>query len=224
MKAPTLRECVRMIAQKQLVLHACMCTQARMRTPIQACAHTACACACTCMCPHRTCRIVKPVGLSRGRGIKMVRSVRQLADGPGGFGSPDDPLVVQRYVTNPMMVQVGKTAGQASEHTWEPCGTAPRWPPPPRCCAALLLGGHTAGHCWLLPLGGHTPGDVRHCPQVATLPRLLRGSAAGWPYPPCALQHCSWVATHSRCTSLLPPGGHTPAFGMGAVRPCPWVG
>ena len=49
---------------------------------------------------------MKPVGQSRGRGIKMVRSVRQLADSPGGFGTPDDSLVVQRYVTNPMMVQV----------------------------------------------------------------------------------------------------------------------
>jgi len=49
--------------------------------------------------------IVKPVGQSRGRGIKLVRSARQLADSPGGFGTPDDSLVVQRYVTNPMMVQ-----------------------------------------------------------------------------------------------------------------------
>ena len=52
------------------------------------------------------CRIVKPVGQSRGRGIKMIRSLKQLADSPSGFGTPDDSLVVQRYVTNPMMVQV----------------------------------------------------------------------------------------------------------------------
>lgn len=51
-------------------------------------------------------RIVKPVGQSRGRGIRLIRSARQLADGPGGLGTADDPLVVQRYVTNPMMVQV----------------------------------------------------------------------------------------------------------------------
>lgn len=52
------------------------------------------------------CRIVKPVGQSRGRGIKMLRSLKQLSDSPGGFGTPDDALVVQRYITNPMMVQV----------------------------------------------------------------------------------------------------------------------
>jgi len=52
-------------------------------------------------------RIVKPVGQSRGRGIRMVHSMKQLTEGPGGLGTPDDPLVAQRYVTNPMMVQVG---------------------------------------------------------------------------------------------------------------------
>jgi glutathione synthase/RimK-type ligase-like ATP-grasp enzyme len=55
-------------------------------------------------------RIVKPVGQSRGRGIKMVRSARQLESSPGGFGTLDDALVVQRYVTNPMLVQVCLTS------------------------------------------------------------------------------------------------------------------
>lgn len=48
--------------------------------------------------------MLKPVGLSRGRGIKLVRSLREIGDGPG---SADEPQVVQRYVTNPLTVQVG---------------------------------------------------------------------------------------------------------------------
>lgn len=52
--------------------------------------------------PHVACRIVKPVGLSRGRGIRLIRSTREL-----GNPTPDDPLIVQRYVTSPLLVQVG---------------------------------------------------------------------------------------------------------------------
>jgi hypothetical protein len=52
------------------------------------------------------CRIAKPVGKSRGRGIRLVRSLRDLASGPGGAGSLEDPIVLQRYVTNPLTVQV----------------------------------------------------------------------------------------------------------------------
>ncbi|GFH17891.1 uncharacterized protein HaLaN_14613, partial [Haematococcus lacustris] len=49
--------------------------------------------------------IAKPVCLSRGRGIRLVRSLRELETGPGGSGSSDNPLVLQRYVTNPLTVQ-----------------------------------------------------------------------------------------------------------------------
>ncbi|KAJ9508034.1 hypothetical protein QJQ45_021364 [Haematococcus lacustris] len=49
--------------------------------------------------------IAKPVCLSRGRGIRLVRSLRELEAGPGGSGSSDNPLVLQRYVTNPLTVQ-----------------------------------------------------------------------------------------------------------------------
>eukprot|EP00955_Chlamydomonas_euryale_P004880 52172-Chlamydomonas_euryale.AAC.2 len=48
--------------------------------------------------PHR---IVKPVGLSRGRGISIVRSVREAVD-----AAEDEPIVVQRYITNPMLIKV----------------------------------------------------------------------------------------------------------------------
>ncbi|KAL6749797.1 tubulin-tyrosine ligase family-domain-containing protein [Haematococcus lacustris] len=49
--------------------------------------------------------IAKPVCLSRGRGIRLVRSLRELEAGAGGSGSSDNPLVLQRYVTNPLTVQ-----------------------------------------------------------------------------------------------------------------------
>jgi hypothetical protein len=47
-------------------------------------------------------RILKPVGLSRGRGIRLVSSLEDVQD-----ALPEEPVVVQRYLTAPLLVQVG---------------------------------------------------------------------------------------------------------------------
>ena len=45
------------------------------------------------------------MGLSRGRGISLVSS---LAEVQACSASPEQPVVVQRYLTAPLLVQVGE--------------------------------------------------------------------------------------------------------------------
>ena len=45
------------------------------------------------------------MGLSRGRGISLVSS---LAEVQACSASPEQPVVVQRYLTAPLLIQVGE--------------------------------------------------------------------------------------------------------------------
>jgi hypothetical protein len=67
------------------------------------------------------CRMSKPVGKSRGRGIRLIRSLRELTTGPGGAGSLEEPIVLQRYVTNPLAVQVCAGPCPGPRYAPEPC-------------------------------------------------------------------------------------------------------
>ena len=45
------------------------------------------------------------MGLSRGRGISLVSSLSEVQ---ACSASPEQPVVVQRYLTAPLLVQVGE--------------------------------------------------------------------------------------------------------------------
>lgn len=53
-------------------------------------------------------RIVKPVGMSRGRGIRLVSAVEEVE---AAASASEEALVVQRYLTSPLLVQVRRQFG-----------------------------------------------------------------------------------------------------------------